>query len=139
MNVPNCTCGVNDQRRSFLKPSIHIGVEFPGNRLYEGLISFQESMVMSFFKRLFGISATPKEGGAPVSTIEYEGFEISATPQADSGQFRLYGTISKVIDGETKTHTLIRADLLPDADQCSQVTVRKAKQVIDEQGNKLFN
>ena len=92
---------------------------------------------MSFFKRLFG-GNDAAQAAKPVAEAEHKGFQIVATPQPEGGQYRLHGVISKEIDGETKTHTLIRADLFPDADQCAEVTIRKAKQVIDEQGDRLF-
>ena len=92
---------------------------------------------MSFFKRLFG-GGDSGQAPKPAAETEHKGFQIAATPQAEGGQYRLHGMISKEIDGETKTHTLIRADLFPDADQCAEVTLRKAKQVIDEQGERIF-
>jgi len=54
------------------------------------------------------------------------------------GQYRLAGTISKEVDGEIKTHKLIRADMFSDRDEAVSFTVRKAKQVIGEQGDRLF-
>lgn len=93
---------------------------------------------MSLFKRLFGLGVDSGAGTTLAAESEYEGFTITATPQPEGGQYRLHGTISKTVDGEAKTHILIRADLFPDAGQCAEVTIRKAKQVIDEQGDRLF-
>lgn len=96
---------------------------------------------MSFLKKLFGGKAS---GGAsaswdvPVAEEEHEGFTIAATPMKEGGQFRLAGTISKQIDGELKTHRLIRADLFTSSDECADACMRKAKQVIKEQGDLLF-
>ena len=92
---------------------------------------------MSFFTRLFG-GGGAAEAAKPAAETDHKGFAIVATPQPEGGQYRLHGTITKIIDDETKTHTLIRADIFPDADQCAQVTIRKAKQVIDEQGEQIF-
>jgi len=91
---------------------------------------------MSFFKKLFG-------GGSAASAparepVEHEGFTIVPQPIPDGGQFRLGATISKEIDGEMKEHKLIRADLFPSEDQCADYAVTKAKQVIKEQGDRLF-
>ncbi|MEM6616713.1 MAG: HlyU family transcriptional regulator [Pseudomonadota bacterium] len=92
---------------------------------------------MSFLKKLFG-GGGDSGGGKPAAETTYEGFAITAIPQSDSGQFRLSGTITKEVNGEMKEHRLIRADLFPSADECAEATIRKAKQVIDEQGEKLF-
>ena len=105
---------------------------------------------MSFFRKLFGLG--PKEGkggngasgewsgngGKPVEAVEHEGYTIIATPIKEGGQYRLCGTISKEIDGEPHEHRLIRADLFSSPDECTQFTVRKAKQVIKEQGDAMF-
>lgn len=93
---------------------------------------------MSFLKKLFGGGGSENDAPSVAEALEYKGFQIAATPQKDGGQYRLCGTISKDVDGEHKEHKLIRADLFPSADDCSEVTIRKAKQVIDEQGDKLF-
>lgn len=97
---------------------------------------------MSFFKKLFGGGndsgdAAPGAAGNGAS-VEHEGFTITPTPMKEGGQFRLAGTIAMEIDGEVKTHKLIRADLFTSADECSEASIRKAKQVIKEQGTGLF-
>ncbi|MEM1039087.1 MAG: HlyU family transcriptional regulator [Pseudomonadota bacterium] len=90
---------------------------------------------MSFFKKLFG-------GGAPAApaheVVEHEGFMILPQPIPEGGQFRLGASISKEIDGEVKEHKLIRADMFPSAEQCAEYAVTKAKQVIKEQGDRIF-
>ncbi|MEN0041662.1 MAG: HlyU family transcriptional regulator [Pseudomonadota bacterium] len=88
---------------------------------------------MSFWSRLFGGGGSSAEPEAEVET--YKDFSLRPEPMPEGGQFRLAGTISK---GE-KNHKLIRADLFPDKDQCNAAFSRKARQVIDEQGERLFN
>ena len=92
---------------------------------------------MSFLKKLFGMGGS-ESAAAPGQTETYKDFTIVPHPQKEGGQYRLAGTISKSIDGETRTHSLIRADLFVNKDEAEQVTIRKAKQVIDEQGDRLF-
>ena len=91
---------------------------------------------MSFLKRLFGAGGNQPKVAAE---IVHEGYRIAATPQKEGDQFRLHGTITKDIDGETKTHLLIRADLFPAADDCVAQTFVKAKQIIKEQGTRIFS
>lgn len=92
---------------------------------------------MSFFKKLFGGvgdgSATPK-----TATEDYEGFRITASPIAEGQAFRVAATIEKDVGGETKTHKLIRADTVQGLEAAQEASVRKAKQVIDEQGERIF-
>lgn len=92
---------------------------------------------MSFLKRLFGGSSAP---AAPKVAAEetYEGFHIAATPMPEGGQYRLAANLSKNVDGEERTHRLIRADLFTSEDEAATFAIRKAKQMIDEQGERLF-
>ncbi|MEM7567801.1 MAG: HlyU family transcriptional regulator [Pseudomonadota bacterium] len=95
---------------------------------------------MSFLKKLFGGGSS---GGAPaepsvVDTETYEGHLIEAMPEPEGGQYRLRARLSKTIGEETKTHDLIRADLLGSADEAASYAIRKARQVIDEQGDRLY-
>lgn len=90
---------------------------------------------MSFLKKLFG--SAPKEEKGP-EPEEYDGFFIFPEPEKEQGGFRIAARIEKDVDGETKTHHLIRADTVADYDEAVSATVLKAKQVIDQQGDRIF-
>jgi len=91
-----------------------------------------------FFSRLFGKS----EGGGIENRGEgeaYKGFTIYATPQRDGDQWRTAGVIVRTMGDEAREHQFIRADVFPsqaDAAECAQ---RKARQIIDERGDRLFD
>ena len=90
---------------------------------------------MSILKKLFGGG-----GVQPAPEPEdYQGFAITPEPVNEGGRYRIGATISKDIGGETKTHHLIRADVLDDQKSAVDASIRKAKQVIDEQGDRLFD
>lgn len=94
---------------------------------------------MSLLKKLFGGGTSGAEPGKPASEVEHEGYLIRAMPvKESSGQYRIAGTISKEIDGQTKEHRLIRADLFASPDEAAAAMIRKAKQVILEQGDRIF-
>lgn len=93
---------------------------------------------MSFLKRLFGGGS----GGAAApdaQVVEHEGFRITPEPMKADGQFRIAAWIEGEVDGETKRHHLIRADLLRDRDEASEASVAKARQMIDQMGAGLFD
>ena len=93
---------------------------------------------MSFWKKLFGgggAAASEEPAGEPV---DHKGFTIRATPFTESGQYQTCGVITKEIDGEVKEHRFIRADRFASKDDAVDVTLRKARQVIDEQGERIF-
>lgn len=89
---------------------------------------------MALFSRLFG-SKSPEPKGPDEA---YKGFRIFAEPAPDGSRFRVGARIELDVDGETKVHRLIRADVLESRDVAIEVSVNKAKQVIDEQGEGLF-
>ena len=94
---------------------------------------------MSFLKSLFGRKeAKPAAPAGPLKSTEYKGFTIHATPFAEGGQQQLCGVIEKEIDGEMNSHRFIRADRFPGAEEAADFAIVKAKQLIDEQGERLL-
>ena len=87
---------------------------------------------MSLFKKLFGGAATEE------TSETYKECRIIPTLQKESDGYRLSARIEKDIDGETRVHTLIRADTIASKDDALAATVAKARQVIDEQDDGLF-
>lgn len=86
---------------------------------------------MSILKRLFGGGSA----SAPEPKSEtYKDFTITPTPIREGSRYR----ISALIEKDGKTHTLIRADVLEDLNAANEASVGKAKQMIDEQGERLF-
>ena len=91
---------------------------------------------MSFLKKLFGGGAN---NNAPEEASEiYEGYKITPTPMKTDGGYRLAAKITLDIEGDVKTHQLIRADVITDKQECIRTSLNKAKQVIKEQGNGIF-
>ncbi|KQS74374.1 transcriptional activator HlyU [Rhizobium sp. Leaf384] len=94
----------------------------------------------SFFSRLFGraSSDTPSEA-ASGSTETYGDCRIRATPMKEGSQFRLSGVIEKDMGGQILSRSFIRADMFSSADEASSAALRKAHQIIDENGPSLFS
>ncbi len=88
---------------------------------------------MSLFSKLFGGGAKAE----PTPEI-HKDFRIFAAPQRDAGGYRIAARIEKDVDGETKIHNLLRADTVQSEDEAITFSIRKAKQVIDEQGERIF-
>lgn len=91
---------------------------------------------MSFFKKLFGGGDAAKPDAKPE---EYEGFKIFATPIREGTKWRVSARIEKEVAGAVKVHELIRADTLDGEDAAIEASIRKARQVIDEQGERVFS
>ena len=71
-------------------------------------------------------------------TAEYKGCRIIAAPSKEGGQFRIAGTIEKDTPDGVKRHEFIRADVYANWDDAVAVTTSKAKQIIDQQGDRMF-
>lgn len=93
---------------------------------------------MSFWSRLFGGGPGPAKAEPQAEAVEYNGFRIFPAPQPAEGQFRIAARIEGEVNGETRVHELIRADVIRDRDEAVEASIRKAKQMIDEQGSRLF-
>ncbi len=96
---------------------------------------------MSFWKSLFGgggNSGNDPTKAKVVEQVEYKGFTIAAQPYQEGGQFQVAGTISKEINGERREHRFVRADRFGAAEEAAGMMVTKAKQMIDQQGDKIF-
>ena len=94
---------------------------------------------MSFLKKLFGFGGSG-DGGAPAPgrTVQHLGFTIRAEPYQSEGQYQTAGAIEKEIGGELKTHRFVRADRHPSHEQAVEFALAKGRQIIDEQGERLF-
>lgn len=90
---------------------------------------------MSILSKLFG----GKGGGAGSTSAapseEHDGFTITPEPIREGNLFRVAARIEK--DG--KVHHLIRADTLNDRDEAAATSLAKARQMIDEQGDRVFD
>ena len=92
---------------------------------------------MSLLSRLFG-SKDKSESPVKTTSVEYEGFRITPQPMKEAQGYRLCALIEKEVGGALKSHTLIRADTIADFDQCVEASIGKAKQMIDQLGERLF-
>lgn len=89
---------------------------------------------MSFFDSLRNLFSGSNTSQEPPASEEYNGYLIVAEPAEEQGQYRINGTISK---GE-QSQPFIRADILPSKPACEQETFRKARIMIDQNGDRLF-
>lgn len=83
-------------------------------------------------------------GGKPAEpktsdSVYYNDFEIRPAPVKESNGWRVSGIVAKEIDGTSKEHEFVRADSCPDREAAVALTVRKARQLIDEQGERIFH
>lgn len=97
---------------------------------------------MSFLKRLFGGGGESSQGSAAAAVakeIEHKGFVIRAMPYKAEGGYQTCGTVSKEVGGVVKEHKFIRADRFTALDDAVDISLKKGQQLVDEQGERIFN
>lgn len=92
-------------------------------------------MLKALWGRLFGRDTAEAAGPA----TEYNGYRIRPAPYRRQGQYQTCGIIEKEIGGEVREHRFIRAELHPTREAAIAFSIEKAQQIIDDQGDRLFD
>ena len=93
---------------------------------------------MSFWKSLF--RASPSADAAPASDpVDYNGFTIRAAPFKDGARYQTAGVIEKEVAGVRKEHRFIRADSHASLETAVEFSLAKARQIVDQMGEHLFD
>ncbi len=96
------------------------------------------SKIAGFFRRL---SASERGDSAPQAlgaAVEYNGYAIQPTARREGSHWLTAGVISKEFPDGVKEHHFIRAETHPSKDGAREFAIVKAKQIIDERGDRLF-
>jgi hypothetical protein len=91
-----------------------------------------------FFRKLIGGGGGSAGEVAAGAAVEYQGYLIRPAPKPQGGQFITAGTIEKEFPDGLKKQTFIRADTHSSRDDASAHAISKAQQIINEQGDRLF-
>ncbi len=91
--------------------------------------------VRNLLARLNAGAAQPESGEA----VEYKGCSIRPTFRRDGSQWLTAGVISKQFADSVKEHHFIRSETHGSKADAGAHAVFKAKQIIDERGDKLFD
>ena len=91
---------------------------------------------MSFWKSLFGSAGDSQKPSEPV---EYNGYTIRAAPFKNDGHFQTAGIIEKDVGGVRKEHRFIRADTHISFEDAVAFSLSKARQLVDQQGERMFD
>jgi hypothetical protein len=94
------------------------------------------SKLKAAWSRLFAASGASHEPAA--APTEYKGYRILPAPFRTNGHYQTAGTIEKDGPEGVKQHRFIRADAYPSREDAISFTITKAKQIIDLQGDRVF-
>lgn len=93
---------------------------------------------MSFLKSLFGGRPAAPVPAPRGEAVAYKGYVIRAEPFQNNGQYQTAGVIEKEVDGVRKEHRFIRADSHASLDDATSFSLSKARQIVDLQGDRMF-
>lgn len=94
---------------------------------------------MSFLKSLFGWGKARQDKTAGAAKeVEHKGYLIAAKPFLENGQYQLAGSISRSTAEGRQEHAFIRADRFASKDAAIDAAIAKGRQLVDEQGERLF-
>lgn len=97
----------------------------------------------SFLARIFSIfggSRSATAGAAGHESREtYRDLDLVAQPMREGNQYRVAGRIEKKDGDRILVRHFIRADIFSSEREATEFTLRKAKQIVDQQGASLFN
>jgi len=96
------------------------------------------SQLRAALARLAGV-AGGASAPAVVAPIEYKGYLIRPMPYRTKDHYQTAGTIEKDTPEGPKKHEFVRADTYSNRDDAIAFTVSKAKQIIDQQGDRMFS
>jgi hypothetical protein len=97
------------------------------------------SKISSFFRGLVAPGDKDADDETSVEdAVEYQGYLIRPVPRKQGSQWLTSGVIVKQGDGEDQEHPFIRAETHGSKDQANDFAIVKGKQIIDEQGDRLF-
>jgi hypothetical protein len=97
---------------------------------------------MSFLRSLFGgrpSSAADSPAESLGEPVDYNGFILRAAPFKSDGQYQTAGIIAKDVAGVRKEHRFIRADRHASLADALSFSLIKAKKIVDEQAERLFD
>jgi hypothetical protein len=96
------------------------------------------STLKTLWSRLLGGGRGAASEEAGFETVEYEGYRIRPAPYAAAAGYQTAGVIEKDAPDGVKEHRFVRAETHPTRDAAAEFAIVKAKQIIDQQGDRLF-
>jgi hypothetical protein len=96
------------------------------------------SILKTLWERFAGGSGSASADEPRAEAVEYKGYRIRPTPFSARGGFQTSGVIEKDFPEGAKEHTFIRAETHPSGEEAAAFAIAKGRQIIDEQGDRVF-
>ncbi len=93
---------------------------------------------MRLVRGLFGSRESGTQSAPDASATEHEGYLIRPAPRRQGSSWLTAGSIAKQFPEGIKEHQFVRADTFADREAAAAFAISKAKQIIAEQGDRMF-
>jgi hypothetical protein len=104
-----------------------------------GLSDTMASIFKDLWARFTGGGQAGAKAEPAAEPVEYKGYRIRPAPYPSKGQFQTAGVIEKDHEGGVKEHRFVRAETHASKDDAAAFAVAKGRQIIDEQGDRIFS
>lgn len=96
---------------------------------------------MGLMDTLRGLFSPRPEGPTEAAgePVDYHGYTIRPAPQKQPSGWNTAGVISKAFPEGVREHRFVRVDTHTGKDDAITFSITKAQQIIDEQGDRLFD
>jgi len=96
------------------------------------------SILKDLWNRFAGESSAAGREEPAAEAVEYKGFRIRPSPYSAKGGYQTAGIIEKDTEAGTREHRFVRAETHPSKEDATAFAIVKGKQIIDEQGDRIF-
>lgn len=97
------------------------------------------SRLKAVLSRLAGLGSAGGTSSEPaVAAVDYKGYRIRPAPYWNGSAYQTAGAIEKDTPEGVKERKFIRADTYSSRDDAIAFTITKAKQIVDNQGDRIF-
>jgi hypothetical protein len=87
---------------------------------------------------LFGGKGQGAAKPASEAPVAYKGYMIRPAPQKEGSQWLTAGYITKQFGDTVKEHHFIRSDIYASRDSAADFSVTKGQQIVDLEGDRIF-
>ena len=96
------------------------------------------SILKDLWNRFAGGGGASGREEPAAEAVEYKGFRIRPAPYSAKGGYQTAGIIEKDSEVGIREHRFVRAETHPSKDDATAFAITKGKQIIDEQGDRIF-
>jgi hypothetical protein len=97
------------------------------------------SVFNALWRRLAGKAKDTPTSEPPFDAVDYKGYRIRPAPYPSGGGYQTAGVIEKHFPDGLKEHRFVRAETHPSRDDAVTFAIAKARQIVDQQGDRVFD